>query len=152
MPVGDLTIRVSRFADLGVDRLYQVLRLRVEVFVVEQQCPYLELDGRDTDSETEHLWVEAGGEVVAVLRILRGTQCWQIGRVATARGHRGQGYAAALVQAATDRIGGHPIQIEAQAHLRGWYERFGFVRTGPDYLEDGIPHLPMRREAIPAGR
>ncbi len=142
---------MSRFADLGVERLYQVLQLRVDVFVVEQECPYPELDGRDTEPGTEHLWVEADGEVVAVVRILRGTQSWHIGRVATARGHRGQGYAAALVQAAIDRIGGHPIQIGAQAHLQGWYERFGFVRDGPDYLEDGIPHLPMRHEPVSPG-
>ncbi len=139
-------IRTSRFAELEVDRLYDLLRLRVDVFVVEQACPYPELDGRDTEPATEHLWVELDGTVVSTVRILRGDRAWQIGRVATARGHRGQGYAAALVRAAIERIGQQPVEIGAQAHLQGWYERLGFVRCGPDYLEDGIAHLPMRRE------
>lgn len=137
---------VSRLSDLTAERLYDLLRLRVDVFVVEQQCPYPELDGRDSEPETEHLWVEVDEQVVATARALRGSPAWHIGRVATAQGHRGRGYAAAVVQAAIDRIGDHPIQIGAQAHLQGWYERFGFVRDGPDYLEDGIPHLPMRRD------
>lgn len=137
---------VSRLSDLTAERLYDLLRLRVDVFVVEQQCPYPELDGRDCEPETEHLWVEVDEQVVATARVLRGSPAWHIGRVATAQGHRGRGYAAAVVQAAIDRIGDHPIQIGAQAHLQGWYERFGFVRDGPDYLEDGIPHLPMRRD------
>lgn len=139
-------IKTSRFADLGVDRLYALLRLRVDVFVVEQTCPYPELDGRDTEPSTEHLWVEVDGGVVSTVRILRGAEVAHIGRVATAQGHRGRGYAAALVRTAIERVGGHPIEIGAQAHLQGWYEHFGFVRNGPDYLEDGIPHVRMRRE------
>ncbi|MGB3827632.1 MAG: GNAT family N-acetyltransferase [Ornithinimicrobium sp.] len=139
-------LRWSRFADLDVDTLYALLRLRSDVFVVEQRCPYPELDGRDTEPQTEHLWAEVDREVVAVVRILRGPQAWHIGRVATAPGHRGRGYAAELVRFAIERIGAQPIDIGAQAHLQGWYERFGFVRSGPDYVEDGIPHLSMRRD------
>lgn len=139
-------IRAHRLAELTPEQLYALLRLRVDVFVVEQDCPYPELDGRDLEASAEQLWLEVDGDVVATVRILDGPGCRQIGRVATARGHRGQGYAARLVEHAIVRIGPHPIEIGAQAHLEQWYGRFGFVRTGPDYLEDGIRHLPMRRE------
>jgi ElaA protein len=139
-------VGVSRFDDLTPRRLYDLLRLRVDVFVVEQDCPYPELDGRDTEPETEHLWVEVDGEVAATVRVLAGDGCRHIGRVATAQPHRGQGYAARLIQEAIRRIGDQPIEIGAQAYLEPWYERFGFVRSGEDYLEDGILHLPMRRD------
>ena len=68
-----------------------------------------------------------------------------LGRVATAAAHRGQGYAAALVEEALRRCGKRPVLIGAQTYLEGWYGRFGFVRDGADYPDDGIPHLPMRR-------
>lgn len=140
-------IHHAALGDLSPHTLYGLLRLRVDVFIVEQECPYPELDGRDTEPSTEHLWVEADGQVVATLRTLvdpDGTR--SLGRVATHRDHRGHGYAAALVTEAIARLAGHPVQIGAQAYLEGWYARFGFVRSGPDYLEDGIPHLPMRRD------
>lgn len=139
-------LHVASFAELTTRQLHDLLRLRVDVFVVEQECAYPELDGRDTEPGTEHLWVEVGDEVAACVRILEGDGCAIIGRVATARGHRGQGYAAQLVQRALDRIGERRTEIGAQTYLEGWYARFGFVRSGEDYVEDGIPHLPMTRE------
>jgi ElaA protein len=139
-------VHVSRFEDLTPRRLYDLLRLRVDVFVVEQDCPYPELDGRDTEPDAEQLWVEVDGEVAATVRVLSGEGCRQIGRVATSRAHRGKGYAARLMREAIDRIGELPVEIGAQAYLEEWYGRFGFVRSGEDYLEDGILHLPMRRE------
>lgn len=144
--VSDAEILVRRFADLTPRQLYELLRVRVDVFVVEQDCPYPELDGRDLEPATEHLWVEVDGEVAATLRVLTEADGRRIGRVATAQGHRGGGYAGRLVAQAIARIGEHPIEIGAQAHLESWYRRFGFARSGPDYLEDGIWHLPMRRE------
>jgi ElaA protein len=140
-------LRVSRFVDLTPQELYGLLQLRVDVFVVEQDCPYPELDGRDTEPDAEQLWLEVDGQVAATLRILSGPGCRRVGRVATARPHRGQGYAARLVRAALARTGDEPVEIGAQAHLEQWYEQFGFVRSGPDYLEDGIRHLPMRRDS-----
>lgn len=137
------TVRAARFADLTTAQLYALLKLRVDVFVVEQECAYPELDGLDDEPGTEHLWVEVGGAVAATVRILADPEGMIIGRVATARGHRGQGYAAVLVREAIARIGGQRIRIGAQTQLEGWYARFGFVRGGPDYVEDGIPHLPM---------
>ncbi|MCE0487443.1 GNAT family N-acetyltransferase [Ornithinimicrobium sediminis] len=139
-------VHASRFEDLTPRQLYDLLRLRVDVFVVEQDCPYPELDGRDTEPDAEQLWVDVDGEVAATVRVLSGEGCRQIGRVATARAHRGKGYAARLMREAIDRIGEQPVEIGAQAYLEEWYGRFGFVRSGEDYLEDGILHLPMRRE------
>lgn len=153
MGMSQPSLRVARFAELTPAQLYGLLRLRVDVFVVEQECPYPELDGRDTEPTTEHLWIEVDGEPVATVRVLEGDGHAVIGRVATAREHRGHGYAAQLLEEAIRRIGDREIRIGAQAYLERWYERFGFVRSGPDYLEDGIPHLPMVRPApaTPAG-
>ena len=140
-------VRVAPFAELTLEQLYAVLRLRVDIFVVEQNCPYPELDGRDGEATTEHLWVEVDGQVAAYVRILEGDGHAIIGRVATAQRHRGHGYAARLVREALQRIGNRDTRIGAQAQLEQWYAQFGFERSGPDYVEDGIPHVPMVRAA-----
>lgn len=142
-------VSVARLVEMDPLTLYALLRLRVDVFVVEQECAYPELDGVDAEPTTEHLWIEVGGVPVATVRILidaDGTH--HLGRVATHVEHRGQGYAATLVRAGLARIGPHPVHIGAQRYLHGWYEQFGFRRAGEDYLEDGIPHLPMVRPEI----
>ncbi|MGD8150641.1 GNAT family N-acetyltransferase [Ornithinimicrobium sp. Y1694] len=140
-------VHAAPLAQIDPVTLYAILRLRVDVFVVEQNCPYPELDGVDTEPTTEHLWIEVDGEPVATVRTLVDADgLHHLGRVATHAAHRGQGYAATLVRAGLTRIGDRPVQIGAQAYLEGWYSRFGFVRNGEDYLEDGIQHLPMRRE------
>jgi len=139
-------LRVARFADMTAFDVYALCRLRVDVFVVEQMCPYPELDGRDVEPTTTHLWFERDGEVAATIRVLDDGATRAIGRVATARGFRGQGLAAGLIEEGLARYGDVPVTLGAQAHLEGWYERFGFRRSGPGYVEDGIPHVPMRRE------
>ena len=139
-------LRVARFADMTAFEVYALCRLRVDVFVVEQMCPYPELDGRDVEPTTTHLWFERDGEVAATIRVLDDGATRAIGRVATARGFRGQGLAAGLIEEGLARYGDVPVTLGAQAHLEGWYERFGFHRSGPGYVEDGIPHVPMRRE------
>jgi ElaA protein len=138
-------LRIARFAELTPAELYGILRLRVDVFVVEQQCPYPELDGRDAEPDTLHLWTAADdGTVLATIRVLHNGADRSIGRVATAVGARGRGLSAALIRRGLDLCDGRTVDIGAQAYLEGWYERFGFRRSGPDYLEDGILHLPMR--------
>jgi predicted GNAT family N-acyltransferase len=138
--------RRARFAELTPFEVYALCRLRVDVFVVEQRCPYPELDGRDTEPATVHLWVEEDGRVLATLRLLDDGDTRAIGRVATAASARGRGLAAGLVEAAIGSCDGVPVTLGAQAHLEHWYGRFGFRRSGPGYVEDGIPHVPMRRE------
>jgi len=141
---------VASFADLDTLTLYQLLRLRVDVFVVEQKCAYPELDGRDTEPETRHLWLSRDGEPVAYLRILGDPGgVARIGRVVVTSGERGSGTSGRLMTAALDEIGDRPSVLDAQAHLVRYYERFGYAATGPEFLEDGIPHVPMARPATP---
>lgn len=137
-------LRSASGSDIEPAALYALLRLRSEVFVVEQRCAYLDLDGRDLEPSTLHLWVESGdAEVLACLRVLRDDAGASIGRVVTRADARGRGHAGGLIRAALDR-GGRPMTLRAQAHLAAWYRRFGFVPTGAVVIEDGIPHTPMR--------
>ena len=146
------TLRTARFAELTPAELYGLLRLRVDVFVVEQTCPYPELDGRDAEPGTVHLWfADEEGIVLSTIRVLENGVDRSIGRVATAASTRGRGLAAELVRRGIELCGGRAIDIGAQAYLEGWYERFGFRRSGPDYVEDGILHLPMRLAAGAVG-
>lgn len=138
-------------AELGPVTLYRILALRADVFVVEQDCVYADLDGRDLEPDARQLWIEQDARVVATLRLLNdadGTA--RIGRVATAASARGRGFAAALMRRALEITGDREIVLGAQAYLVDWYAAFGFVRDGADYVEDGIPHVPMRRSGRPS--
>jgi ElaA protein len=139
-------LRVASFRDLDTTTLYGILRLRSDVFVVEQECAYPDLDGRDIEPGTRHIWFERDGEVRAYLRVLSEEgSIERIGRVVTAKPARGAGLAGKLVAEALEVIGNRPSMLHAQAHLAGFYARFGFKQSGPEFLEDGIPHLPMIR-------
>jgi ElaA protein len=151
-----MTVRVLAFADLDARTAYDVWRLRQAVFVVEQACPYPDLDGRDVEPGTRHVLLTGpGDEVVGYLRLLDDGAVARIGRVVLTPAARGGGRADALMQAALAECAGRPVVLDAQSPLERWYARFGFVVTGPEFLEDGIPHLPMRREGgtdSPPGR
>ena len=141
-------VNVSRLADLDPTTLHAILRLRVDVFVVEQKCAYPELDGRDAEPGAFHLWIADDDGIAAYLRMLNepdGTV--RIGRVAVAARSRGAGLAGRLMLEAIDRLGDRACVLDAQTYLVEFYARFGFVVTGDEFLEDGIPHVPMRREA-----
>lgn len=143
-------IRRARFAELSPHDLYALLRLRVDVFVVEQRCAYPELDGWDTDPGTVHLWMEdTDGQPLSYLRVLPDPPAVRIGRVCTAPPARGNGLASRLMAQALE-VAAPPVVLTAQAHLRPWYERFGFRACGPQFVEDGIPHVPMRLEPATA--
>jgi len=138
--------------ELDSATLYGLLSLRVAVFVVEQQCPYQELDGRDLPPTTEHLLVRQDDEIVATLRLLVPEEPHApvaIGRVVIHPDHRGSGLGHRLMEAALTRIGERWDQrdgyLSAQAHLQGLYARHGFEPVTDAYLEDGIPHIGMRR-------
>ncbi|WAC51195.1 GNAT family N-acetyltransferase [Frigoribacterium sp. SL97] len=134
----------SSVAEIDPVVLYEILRLRVDVFVVEQECPYPELDGRDLEPSARLLWsTDDDARVLATLRVLHDGDDRRIGRVATASSARGRGLAADLMRSAVDECDGRLVRLDAQAHLSGWYARFGFVVDGDEFLEDGIPHLPM---------
>jgi ElaA protein len=143
-------VLVAAFAELSAETAYRLWALRSEVFVVEQDCPYLDLDGRDLDPSTRHLWIERGGVPVATLRVLDEGEQARIGRVATQERHRGTGLGAVLVEAALSLCAGRAVVLDAQSHLVDWYAGFGFAPSGRGFVEDGIPHTPMRRSADPA--
>ncbi|GIF10269.1 GNAT family N-acetyltransferase [Actinoplanes teichomyceticus] len=138
-------LRVASFRDLTTATLYDILRLRSDVFVVEQDCAYPDLDGRDTEPGTRHLWFSRDHEVRAYLRILDDHGVERIGRVVTAKTARGAGLAGRLMEHALEIIGSRPSVLDAQSYLVGFYARYGFAPTGPEYVEDGIPHVPMAR-------
>lgn len=145
-----VALRRSWAQDLDAKLLYELLKLRVEVFVVEQACPYPELDGRDLLAETRHFWLESpDGEVICTLRLMEehtgGSKVFRIGRVCTKRSARGQGHTSRLLQAAIAEVGDYPCRIDAQTYLEEMYSRHGFVRDGDEFLEDGIPHVSMLR-------
>lgn len=149
--------RVQQAAWRDLDPLvaYDIARLRVEVFVVEQGCPYPELDGRDVEDAARHLWVDDVHGVASYLRVLAEPDgCVRVGRVCTRRDARGRGLSALLLDAAVAGFPGRDVVANAQAHLAAWYARRGFVVDGPGHVEDGIPHLPLRRPAgaAPAAR
>ncbi|MFV0432465.1 MAG: GNAT family N-acetyltransferase [Leucobacter sp.] len=175
LPAG-LALRAAHVDRIAPRTLYRIARLRQEVFVVEQDCVYLDLDGRDLEPGTRQMWVETvgggervggpgesggeaeagrggsggseAGEVAATVRILDESNLEpglvSIGRVVTAPSWRGRGIAGVLLRHAIAACEGRPILIHAQAHLAEWYGGFGFVVSGDEFLEDGIPHIEMR--------
>ena len=148
-PMREMGLQSAAVDSLDAPTLYDLIRLRVDVFVVEQRCPYAELDGRDVEPGTRHLWVSDGERAVAYLRVLvepDGTL--RIGRVCVAEPHRGAGLAHRLVTEALRQIAATDpradVVLDAQSHLVGWYERLTFCADGEEFVEDGIPHVPMR--------
>lgn len=141
------TIHHAPLSALSPTTLYAILKLRVDVFVVEQNCPYPDLDGADAAPGTLLVWAtDDAGQVLATARILdAGGGERRIGRVCAAPKARRGGTASAMMSAAVELCGPTAVVLDAQAHLEGWYERFGFVREGANFVEDDIPHVPMRR-------
>ena len=133
------------FDELDARRAYDVWRLRQDVFVLEQQCLYGDLDGRDLEPSTRHVVMTEGSAVVGYARVLDDGDTWRIGRVVLAPEARGRGWADPLMHAAVAECEGRDVVLDAQAPLASWYESLGFEVTGPEFLDDGIPHLPMRR-------
>lgn len=145
----------KRFCELGLDELYALLRLRAEVFVVEQQCVYLDPDGKDAHPDAIHLLgIDDRGALAAYLRILPAGLSYphlSFGRVLTAPAYRGCGLADPMLREALAviqrRWPGADIEIGAQAHLQHFYGRHGFDVSSEPYVEDGIPHVDMLRRA-----
>jgi ElaA protein len=144
------TVHRAWAADLDPRTLYELLQLRVEVFVVEQACPYGELDGRDLEDRARHYWLSGSGApkpMLGCLRLLKErTGEYRIGRLCTARTVRGRGLGRRLLEAVLGEVADGPCLLDAQEHLAEFYVRYGFSATGPAYDWDGIAHVPMRRE------
>ena len=142
----DLVLHKKLFRELTVDELYELLRIRAEVFVVEQDCVYQDMDGDDQVSV--HLWLTDGGKVVALCRVCpAGTHMEEvsIGRVITTE--RGKGYGKRImlegIKVAQEHFNAKRIDIEAQESARGFYEQVGFRRSSEPFMLDGIPHIRM---------
>ena len=144
MPVRCVAVPPSA---LDVSTLHDLARLRQDVFVVEQACAYPDLDGRDLEPDTRHVLLQDGSSLLGCARVLDYGETWRIGRVALARSHRGSGLADVLVRTALAVCPGRPVVLDAQSPLAAWYAGFGFEVDGPEFVEDGIPHVPMRKDA-----
>ena len=137
---------VKHFSELTMAEMYEIMRLRVRVFVVEQACPYQELDGRDL--EAYHLYLQDAEGIQAYLRVMdKGVAFEQaaIGRVFSLK--RRQGLATRLlregIRVAQEKFGADQITLEAQTYARSLYEKLGFVQVSGEFLEEGIPHIQM---------
>lgn len=140
------------FEELTTEELYDILRLRTDIFVVEQNCAYPELDGKD--KKCLHVFATKLNQVIACARIVPPGLSYpeiSIGRVAVHADYRKDGYGRILMQHTIDKIdeefGAQDIQIGAQCYLKQFYGSLGFEVASEDYLEDNIPHVDMIRKA-----
>ena len=143
-------MKISAVPFTALDPLtaYSLWKLRQDVFVVEQEAAYADLDGLDLAPETRHVVMEDDdGVVLGCARVLDEGARWRIGRVALHRTVRGRGWAHQVLQAALQVCPDRDIVLDAQAPLAEWYAGYGFEVDGEEFLEDGIPHLPMVRRA-----
>ena len=144
-----MRISAVPFSALEPLTAYSLWKLRQDVFVVEQECPYPDLDGRDLAPETRHVVMEDDdGVVLGCARVLDDGDTWRIGRVALHRTVRGQGLADALLETALQICPDRDIVMDAQSPLAPWYATHGFEVDGPEFLEDEIAHLPLRRSRL----
>ncbi|WP_105168742.1 GNAT family N-acetyltransferase [Pseudoalteromonas sp. T1lg23B] len=141
--------QVNTFSQLDINTLFGLLKARVDVFVVEQQCAYPELDEIDRQPETFHVMAYDGESLCAYARVYRKSyhEC-AIGRVLVMPNARGKGLASPLMEKALEvcntHFNGNDVVLSAQTYLLKFYQSLGFVNEGDEYLEDGIPHQDMR--------
>ncbi|MBS7332670.1 MAG: GNAT family N-acetyltransferase [Weeksellaceae bacterium] len=140
------------FDELSAKELYQIIQLRNEVFVIEQDCIYQDADGKDM--KCGHLWATINDDIVAYSRIVPKGVSYEnepsIGRVVTSDKVRGMGLGKQLIeysiQTIENRLFTSSIRISAQLYLKAFYESFGFEQVSEEYLEDDIPHIEMLRK------
>ena len=143
---GKTVFHQKSFQELTVDELYELLRVRSEVFVVEQNCVYQDMD--NDDQKSIHLWLTVAGKVVALARVCpAGTHMQEvsIGRVITTERDKGYGKQIMLyaIEAAKKHFGAKQIDIEAQEYAKGFYESVGFKQSSETFMLDDIPHIRM---------
>ncbi|MCL6707828.1 GNAT family N-acetyltransferase [Pseudomonas sp. R2.Fl] len=150
-------VDVRRMDAFSAAELHALLKLRVDVFVVEQKCPYNEIDGKDPDAL--HLRLMEGDALIAAARLFAPagpSKPSRIGRVVVSPDHRGKRLGEALMREAIGQCESlfpeHPIALSAQSHLERFYRSFGFTPVSEEYLEDDIPHVDMMRQmaGVPA--
>ncbi len=139
---------VKSYSELNKDELLTIFRARVDVFVVEQNCPYPEIDDVDDDQHTQHVFMFKNQQLAAYARCYKKNEQYSaFGRVLVTKQFRGEGLATKLVHTAIEVCKQHwpnkAIMIGAQCYLTEFYQQFGFVNLDDEYLEDGIPHQDM---------
>jgi len=137
---------VKHFNQLTTAELYEILKIRAEVFVVEQNCPYQDLD--EVDKEAYHVWLEEDGKTVAYLRVVdKGKRLNEVsvGRVISLKRRCGLGskLMALGLRVAKEKFGATQVMVGAQTYAKAFYEQAGFVQISDEYMEDGIPHIYM---------
>ena len=149
--MNNVTWKIKNFEDLSIKELYEILKVRQEVFIVEQTCYYIDADGYD--DKALHIWAETNGEIAAYCRIFsQGIKYPEtsIGRVLTNTKYRNLKLGKTLINIALQAIETHfetsECRISAQNYLLEFYKSFGFEDTGKKYLEDDIPHTEMVRK------
>ena len=147
----EIKFKIKRFNELSLSELYEVLKLRSEVFVVEQNCVYLDIDGKD--EKALHVLGMFGEELVAYARIFKPGDYFEeasIGRVLVKQIYRNKKWGYDLMNEAIRTtatvLNETQITISAQLYLQQFYKNVGFVRTSDEYLEDAIPHIEMKKK------
>lgn len=140
---------VKHFSELSAEELFEIYKLRVSVFIVEQSCPYQDID--DADKSAYHVWLRDEDGIEAYARVLPAGVAFPtaaFGRVIAVKRRCGLGtkIVAAAIETAMDKLGADMITIEAQVYARSLYENLGFRQTSEEILEDGIPHIQMQLE------
>ena len=146
-----MNIEVKKFDELNTTTLYDILHLRSEIFVVEQDCVYQDLDGKD--QKALHVIGKKNNKVVAYTRVFKSGDYFKnssIGRVVVAKDQRQYGYGKVImiasIRAVKEHLNEDTIMISAQTYLKKFYNGLGFKEYGEEYLEDGIPHVAMMRK------
>ena len=142
---------VKTFSELSIQELYQILRLRSDVFVVEQECVYQDLDNKDQNAI--HIFQKEENQIIAYTRVFKKGDYYSnpsIGRVVVEKTHRGKDYGKKIMEASIkyvkNNLDGKLIELSAQKYLDKFYRDLGFYVEGEEYLEDGIPHQRMLLE------
>lgn len=146
-----VSIFVKSFEELSKLELYKILRLRAEVFIVEQDCVYQDVD--DKDQKAFHVILKKSEEIIGYTRLFWPGDYFKeasIGRVVISKKERHNNYGSELMKASinaiSEKMKEKKIKISAQIYLKNFYNNLGFLETGKDYLEDGIPHIAMIKE------
>jgi ElaA protein len=150
--VPECSVVAKSWAELATAELYSILKLRTDVFFVEQKVDEEELDNRDQEPDAIHYWIaDAAGEAIAYLRVLHDADATHLdahrvpGRVVVRADHRGEGLAQQLFERVIEDFGDEPMLLHAQEYVAPLYAKFGFVAFGEVYQEAGIPHISMYR-------
>lgn len=149
--VAECSVIRKPWGELTTSELYSLLKLRTDVFFIEQKIDEEELDYRDLEPTTEHLWIADDAGVAAYLRVIVDTEPTyrdarhSFGRVVVRADRRGEGLAQVLIEKVLETYGGEPMLLHAQEYVVPLYEKFGFVSFGERYVEAGLPHISMYR-------